>query len=234
MLFDQRNCGRSLPHAADPDTDLAANTTEHLIGDIERLREHLGVDRWLVWGGSWGSHARLRLRRAASRTGSASWCSSRSPTPPGPRSTGSTAGSAASSRPSGSATARFVGAAPRRDRHRSRDRAYDRLLQGPDPAAREAAASEWCAWEDAVVSLDAERKPGSTVRTTRVASGLRPAVRALLLPPRLPRRRRVLRNAGALRGIPGVLIHGRLDLTCAAGDRLAHGARPWPEAQFLT
>ena len=55
VLFDQRNCGRSLPHAAEPDTDLAANTTEHLLGDIEQLREHLGIDRWLVWGGSWGS-----------------------------------------------------------------------------------------------------------------------------------------------------------------------------------
>ena len=55
ILFDQRGCGRSTPHASDPATDMAANTTDHLIADMERLREHLGVERWLLYGGSWGS-----------------------------------------------------------------------------------------------------------------------------------------------------------------------------------
>jgi proline iminopeptidase len=55
VLFDQRNCGRSTPHAADPNVSLEANTTWHLVADMERLREHLGIDRWLVFGGSWGS-----------------------------------------------------------------------------------------------------------------------------------------------------------------------------------
>src|SRR5215472_10040635 len=55
VLFDQRGCGRSRPHVSDPRVDLAANTTEHLLRDAERLREHLGVERWLVLGGSWGS-----------------------------------------------------------------------------------------------------------------------------------------------------------------------------------
>jgi len=55
VLFDQRGCGRSMPHASDPRTDLSVNTTEHLLADIERLRQHLGIDRWLLFGGSWGS-----------------------------------------------------------------------------------------------------------------------------------------------------------------------------------
>src|SRR5213078_596599 len=55
VLFDQRGCGRSTPHAAEPDADLSANTTHHLLADIERLRQHLGIARWLVFGGSWGS-----------------------------------------------------------------------------------------------------------------------------------------------------------------------------------
>jgi proline iminopeptidase len=55
VLFDQRNCGRSTPHASLHDTDMASNTTAHLLADIERLREHLGIERWLVLGGSWGS-----------------------------------------------------------------------------------------------------------------------------------------------------------------------------------
>lgn len=55
VVFDQRNCGRSRPHASEPDADLSANTTWHLVADLERLRERLGIDEWLVFGGSWGS-----------------------------------------------------------------------------------------------------------------------------------------------------------------------------------
>jgi proline iminopeptidase len=55
VQFDQRNCGRSTPHASDDRVDLSTNTTAHLIDDCERVRAHLGIDRWLVWGGSWGS-----------------------------------------------------------------------------------------------------------------------------------------------------------------------------------
>src|SRR5690606_31094394 len=50
ILFDQRGCGRSTPHA-----ELEANTTWHLVADIERLREKFGFEKWLVFGGSWGS-----------------------------------------------------------------------------------------------------------------------------------------------------------------------------------
>lgn len=55
VLFDQRGCGRSLPHASDPAADLATNTTWHLVADMEMLREHLAIDAWQVFGGSWGS-----------------------------------------------------------------------------------------------------------------------------------------------------------------------------------
>ena len=55
VQFDQRGCGRSTPHASQPDTDLRSNTTWKLIEDMEALRQHLDVDRWLVLGGSWGS-----------------------------------------------------------------------------------------------------------------------------------------------------------------------------------
>lgn len=55
VLFDQRGSGRSSRHASSPDTDLASNNTANLIADAERLREHLGIERWLVLGGSWGS-----------------------------------------------------------------------------------------------------------------------------------------------------------------------------------
>ena len=64
VAFDQRNCGRSTPHASEPEVDLSANTTQHLIGDMELLREHLGIDRWLVWGGSWGTTLGLAYAEA--------------------------------------------------------------------------------------------------------------------------------------------------------------------------
>jgi hypothetical protein len=50
VLFDQRGCGRSTPHASDPATDMRCNTTEHLVRDMELLREHLGIGRWLPAG----------------------------------------------------------------------------------------------------------------------------------------------------------------------------------------
>ena len=55
VLFDQRNCGRSRPHAGAAGVDLSTNDTERLLADIELLREHLGIERWLVRGGSWGA-----------------------------------------------------------------------------------------------------------------------------------------------------------------------------------
>ena len=56
VLFDQRGCGRSTPHASDPTTDMTCGTRPtQLIADMERLRQHLGIERWLLFGGSWGS-----------------------------------------------------------------------------------------------------------------------------------------------------------------------------------
>jgi len=69
VLFDQRGCGRSIPHASDHEVDLASNTTHHLIRDIERLLEHLTINRWLVFGGSWGATLALGVWGAFSRAG---------------------------------------------------------------------------------------------------------------------------------------------------------------------
>ena len=68
VQFDQRGCGRSTPSAAEPDVDLSVNTTDRLLDDIERLREHLGIERWLVQGASWGSILALAYAEAYRRT----------------------------------------------------------------------------------------------------------------------------------------------------------------------
>ncbi len=127
VLFDQRGCGRSTPHASDPATGLRHNTTWHLVADMERLREHLGIDRWLLYGGSWGprscwpmpSGIRSAYRRSLLPL---------SPPRGGRRSTGSTGVSDDSSPSSGSA---FRG----RSRHRA-GRRRRRGLRAPDGASR--------------------------------------------------------------------------------------------------
>ncbi|HZZ96901.1 MAG TPA: prolyl aminopeptidase [Jatrophihabitantaceae bacterium] len=229
VLFDQRNCGRSLPHAADPDTDLSANTTEHLIADIERLRAHLGVERWLVWGGSWGvtlafAYAQRHPARvtelvlvAITNTTRAEidwlygglgrffpeqWQRFRDFVAAGPDVTGTELAAA-----------------------------YDMLLQGPEQATRERAAIEWCAWEDAVVALDAERRPQTHFDDPRkgVAFARLCAhyfARLGFLPDG-----GLLRDAGALRGIPGVMVHGQLDLTAPLVTAWRIAAA-WPDAEL--
>src|SRR5216684_4534038 len=90
VLFDQRGCGRSRPHASSPETELSGNTTGNLIADIERLRVHLNVERWLVLGGAWGSALALAyaerfptrvtvLARSSPKSGSVAAAPCRSP-----------------------------------------------------------------------------------------------------------------------------------------------------------
>ena len=69
VLFDQRGCGRSRPLASEPDADLRTNTTDHLIADIEHLREHLGIERWGRRRDFVGCDTRFGLRRALPRAG---------------------------------------------------------------------------------------------------------------------------------------------------------------------
>ena len=229
VLFDQRNCGRSLPHAADATTALTANTTDDLIADIERLREVHGIDRWLVWGGSWGSTLAFAyaerfphrvtemvlvaitntspdeidwLYGGLGRFFPQEWDRFRGFVGGGPGATG---------------TELAV--------------AYDAVLQGPDAERREQAAREWCAWEDAVVSLDAERRPRSLFDDPRKGIAFARLCahyfsRHGFLPPG-----DLVRNAGALRGIPGVMVHGRLDLTgpLATAVRMSE---VWPDAEL--
>lgn len=149
VLFDQRGCGRSRPLAADPGTDLATNTTAHLIDDIERLREHFGIDRWLVVGLSWGVTLGLTYAQAHPD-----------------RVMGMALGAITSGarreiewitrdmrRVFPREWERFVEPVPDDERGGNLAAAYARLLAHPDPAVREHAAQRWCEWEDTHVSL---------------------------------------------------------------------------------
>ena len=231
VLFDQRNCGRSLPHAADFETSLEANTTEHLIGDIEALREHLDIDEWLVLGGSWGSTLALayaerfpaRVSEAVliavtnTRRQEIDWLY----------------GGVARYFPEAWEQFRtFVGAGADASGTEVVI-AYDKVLQGPDAAKREHAAIEWCRWEEAVAASDAQRKPGGYLFETDPRKRM---AFARLCAHYYSHHawlddRQLLDNAGVLADIPAVLIHGRLDL--GGSTMLAWQlARAWPHARL--
>ena len=157
VLFDQRGAGRSRPLASEPDVDLSSNTTGHLITDIELLREHLGVERWTVLGMSWGStlglaYAEAHPERVRALILALVTTTSRREVEWITRGVG---------RIFPREWDRFACAVPPILRHLPLVDAYATLLFDPDPAVRDRAAREWCAWEDAHVSLapDHTRNP---------------------------------------------------------------------------
>ncbi|MDT7755136.1 MAG: proline iminopeptidase, partial [Mycobacterium sp.] len=135
ISFDQRGCGRSTPHASDPGVELGTNTTDHLIADIERLRDHLGVERWLVAGWSWGTT--LALAYPEGHADRVTALALTAVTTTGPREVEWITRDVGRLFPS--EWARFRDALPEKDRDGSIVDAYSRLLHSADPAVREQA-----------------------------------------------------------------------------------------------
>ncbi|WIN00868.1 prolyl aminopeptidase [Actinoplanes oblitus] len=238
ILFDQRNCGRSTPHASDPGTDLSRNTTEHLIGDMERLREHLGIRTWQLFGGSWGvtlalAYAQRHPDRVAGMLLVSITSGRRSELDWLYRGAG---------RMFPEAWARFRDFAGAADHRLPTDveppiedllMAYSRLLDSADPDLRRRAATEWLAWEDALISLEHNGKPGQYGRRSDEAALAFVRICAhyfangCFLDDGV-----LLREAGRLTGIPAVLVHGRGDL----GSPVITAwelARAWPDAELV-
>ena len=229
VLFDQRGCGRSTPHASDPAADMTVNTTDHLVVDMERLREQLGIERWLLYGGSWGSTLILAyaerypdrvseivilgvtttrrseidwLYRGVGRFFPAEW-------------------------------ARFRAGVREADLDGDLVAAYARLMENPDPEVRNKAAADWLAWEDAVISLE----PNGTPK----AYSSQPPLAALAFVRICAHyfshgawleEGELLRNAGRLKGIPGVLMHGRLDMGSPLGTAWEL-VQAWPDSELV-
>lgn len=212
--FDQRGCGQSTPHVTAPDYDLGANTTANLVADIEALREHLGIDRWLVSGVSWGST--LALAYAQAHPGrvlgavlmavtttdrfQVEWITE-------------TVGAIfpeAWDRVAGHAEVAGIGY--RRGLGRLIE-AYAQLMTHPDPQVRDAASRSWVEWEDHHVSIGT----GKPVRNPRwddqeyrhvfaILVTHYWANDAFLVPP-------ILEQMDRLDGIRATLIHGRRDVS---------------------
>ncbi|MCB0139663.1 MAG: alpha/beta fold hydrolase, partial [Caldilineaceae bacterium] len=149
VLFDQRGCGRSRPLVSAPNADLRTNTTDHLIADIESLRAHLGIERWVVAGASWGvTLALVYAQRHPARVRALVL---------GAVTAGTRREIAWITRAMGRVFPRewerFAAAVPAAERDGDLAAAYARLLASPDAAVREQAAEAWCRWEDTHVSL---------------------------------------------------------------------------------
>jgi proline iminopeptidase len=222
LLFDQRGCGRSTPHAG-----LEANTTWHLVDDIERLRKLVGAENWLVFGGSWGSTLALAyaqthpertralvLRGVYTLTKAEldwyyqfgvsemfpdKWEEFLAPIAPASR------GDMLS--------------------------AYHHILTGNDPVAQLAAAKAWSHWEGQTITLlpDAAFSDGFLVDDYALAFA-RLETHYFMHGGWLEEGQ-LLRDAGKLKGIPGAIVHGRYDMPCPA--RYAYALhKVWPEAEF--
>ncbi len=225
VLFDQRGCGRSLPHAGATADALIGNTTDHLVADIERLREHLGIDRWLLFGGSWGSvlglvYAERHPERVAEMVLMGIATGRRAETDLLTRGLG---------RLFPEAWRSFREGVPATARDGDLAAAYARLLVDPDPAVCDRAARAWTAWEDAIIP--------NTPPSPRFAD---PAYRLAFA--RIVTHfwshgswldeGSVLRDAGTLAGIPAVLVQGVLDLGNLLGTPWEL-ARAWPGAELV-
>ena len=209
VLFDQRASGSSTPHAADDGVHWGSIDMDHHVRDIEQLREHLGIDRWIVFGLSWGSVLGLTYAERHPQRVTAVVVAAVS--------TGTRADidwlTIHAGRFFPAEWEQFRNHVPADLRNLRLVDAYNRLLMDPDSAVHDAAAAAWCRWEDSHVAtvpgavsnpryLDARFRLGFARQVThcwRHDSWLEPD--------------EIVRNAVRLAAIPGWLIHGRLDVS---------------------
>ena len=209
VMFDQRGCGRSRPLANAADADLTANTTHGLIADIELLREQFGVDRWTILGLSWGTtlglaYAQAHPDRVAAAVLGLVTTTSRREVEWITEGVG---------RIFPSEWERFAAAVPDHLRDRPLVDAYADLLFDPAPDVRANAATEWCAWEDAHVSLAPGHQPNPRYQDPEFRLLFARMVTHYWRNAAFLEENQLLRDAATLDGIPGVLIHGRFDVS---------------------
>ncbi|MEZ5213173.1 prolyl aminopeptidase [Gordonia sp. PP30] len=234
VLFDQRGCGRSRPHIADaeaagPDAlaaALAANNTAALIGDLEKLRTHLGIDRWQVFGGSWGStlglaYAQTHPDRVTElvlrgifllRRSEIDWYYN---------------GGAAHLFPD--VWESYLAPVPEDERDGDLVAAYHRILTGSDRAAAARAAAAWTGWENRTSHLLPRSDSGDGDRFDLAFATIE---NHYFVHGGFLDEGQLLSNIGALQDIPGVIVQGRYDVVCpmrSAWD--LH--RAWPQARFV-
>jgi proline iminopeptidase len=223
VLFDQRGAGRSRPRVG-PYTDLSANTTAHLLSDMEALRDFLGIKRWVIRGVSWGVTLGLVYAQAHPERVVAMVLSSVTMTRPKDihwlyHETG---------RFYPEAWHRFRQGVPEAERE-DLVGAYHRLLHlEPELDVRERAARDWCAWEDAASPMP-DGTPNPRYEDPAFRMTFARIVTHYFHHHAWLGEDQILGNAHRLNGIPGVLIHGRSDLGGPL-DVSWELAQVWPDA----
>lgn len=222
VVFDQRGAGRSVPHG-----DLVDNTTPDLVEDIERLRRHLGIDSWLVFGGSWGSTLALAYAEAhparvralvlrgifLCRKLEIDWFlyGLRHVFPDAWRT--------------------FANFLPENERGDLLEAYYRRLIH-PEPTVHMPAARAWSTYEGACSTLLPSPETISAFAEDRMALGLARIEAHYFRHGGFFEDNQLLRDARRLAGIPGTIVQGRYDMVCPtiSADELA---RAWPEATYM-
>ena len=225
VLFDQRGCGRSRPHIADG-ADLSVNTTAHLIADMERLREHLRIDRWQVFGGSWGSTLGLAYTQAHPdrvtelvlrgifllRRSEIDWYYN---------------GGAAHIYPDQWES--YLAPIPDGDRSGDLVAAYHRLLTSTDADVARRAAVAWTTWEQSTSYLIP--KPDDQKGDERFALAFASIENHYFVNHGFLRDGQLLDEIDRIAHLPAVIVQGRYDVVCpmrSAWD--LH--RAWPSAHL--
>ncbi|QMU19140.1 prolyl aminopeptidase [Gordonia rubripertincta] len=229
VLFDQRGCGQSRPHIADG-ADLSVNTTPHLIADMEKLRTHLGIDRWQVFGGSWGStlglaYAQTHPDRVTElvlrgifllRRSEIDWYYN---------------GGASHIFPD--VWESYLEPIPENERDGDLVAAYHRLLTSDDASVARAAARAWTGWEQATsYLLPRPEEPGQDAdEAHRFDLAFASIENHYFVNYGFLADGQLLDNIDAIAHIPGVIVQGRYDVVCpmrSAWD--LH--RAWPAADL--
>jgi proline iminopeptidase len=222
IVFDQRGAGRSAPLGS-----LVDNTLGHLVADMEVLRNHLGIDRWLVFGGSWGStlalaYAERHAQRCLAlvlrgiflcRRAEIDWFihGMRTIVPEAWR-----------------AFAGFLPEAERSDLLR----AYYRRLTDASPAVHMPAARAWSTYEGACSTLLPSPDTVAAFGEDRMALGLARIEAHYFLHNAIPPKDDLVAHIGRIRHLPAIIVQGRYDMVCpiVSADELA---RAWPEADYV-
>ncbi len=221
VLFDQRGCGRSRPHAS-----IKANTTWHLVADMERIREALGIDRWIVFGGSWGAtlaliYAQTHLDRAAylvlrgvflMTAAELKWFYG---------------GGAGQFFPD--QWERFIAAIPEDERD-DLIKAYNRRLFSGDIPQETRFARAWASWENALASIEHEGPIGESPADYARAFA-RLENHYFINEGFLERDGQILHNLPLIADIPATIVQGRYDMICPPASAWTLAER-WPRAEL--
>jgi proline iminopeptidase len=230
VLFDQRGCGRSLPHASEPGIDLSVNTTAHLIADMEALRRMLGIERWLLLGGSWGSA--LSLAYAVEHPEQVSELVLWSVVTTRPYEVEWVTRTMGHLYPA--EHEQLLSLLPASERDGNIAAAYHRLLMSPDPAVHDAAARAWCAWEDRLATLSGPVQPSERYADPRFRLAFARLVTHYFGNAGFLDDDAILGRLGRLSGVPTVLVRGRLDVASPLSAAWAVArAMPWAELHVV-